>query len=30
MKGINLGEFEELIFLIVGVLYLDVYGFSIC
>lgn len=29
MKGTNLGEFEELILLIVGVLYPDAYGLSI-
>ncbi len=29
MKGTNLGEFEELIVLIVGVLYPDAYGLSI-
>jgi len=29
MKGTHLGEFEELILLIVGVLYPDAYGLSI-
>jgi len=29
MKGTNIGEFEELILLIVGVLFPDAYGFSI-
>lgn len=29
MKGTNLGEFEELILLIVGVLYPEAYGLSI-
>ncbi len=29
MKGTNLGEFEELILLIVGVLYPDAYGLNI-
>ena len=29
MKGTNLGEFEELILLIVGVLYPNAYGLSI-
>ncbi len=29
MKGTNLGEFEELILLVVGVLFPDAYGLSI-
>ncbi len=29
MKGTNLGEFEELILLVAGVLYPDAYGLSI-
>lgn len=29
MKGTNLGEFEELVLLTVGLLYLDAYGLSI-